>query len=155
MRFSFGKYRGREIQDVLNTDRKYLTWLATEFVSSKKSVATEIELIRTLVADDIREAVAREAVLKEQRKLVYAPVVKIFGGACMKQAIKRGTQISTWVQSIITSLHKGDKLSIRAQEIINDMCGKGSGRRNSKAYRETFDQVHQAFQLANQIDATN
>lgn len=73
----------------------------------------------------------------------------------MKKALKRGTEISQWCQSIVDSLRDGSKISLRAQEIITDMCGKGSGRRNSNAYKTTYATVFNAFQLANQVDNHN
>lgn len=155
MRFSFGKYKGREIQDIYNSDPKYLIWLATEFLNYTASKAKEIEHIKSLVANDIKEILVKEVVLKERRKVVYEPIINIFGGSCMKKALKRGTEISQWCQSIVYSLRDGSKISLRAQEIITDMCGKGSGRRNSNAYKTTYATVFNAFQLANQVDKHN
>lgn len=156
MRLTFGKYRGHDINDIYQRDRKYLVWVATNnFTTAKSCLNKQIEYIKALVEEDIKEEMVKEQLLKQQRKVVYDPIVGIFGGSCMKTAIKKSREISEWCQSIINSLRAGDKLSLRAQEIITDMCGKGSGRRNSRSYNETFDTVHNAFQLANNIDQHN
>lgn len=155
MRLTFGKYRGQEIESIYESDRGYLIWIALNNNIAGTRIDREVKHIIELVAGDIKEQAAKEELIKPRRREAYAPIVSIFGGSCMKLALKRGTQISQWVQSIIDSLKAGDKLSPRAQELITDICGKGSGRRNSKAYKTTCDIVLNAFHLANNIDQPN
>lgn len=155
MHFTFGKYKGQEIEEIYNRDRGYLIWITLNNNTAGTRIDREVKHIEALVAEDIKHHKAREAVLKTQRQAAYAPIVGIFGGASVKKALQRGTEISRWSQSIIDSLRAGDRLSARAQEIITDLCGKSSGRRNSKAYKSTFETVNNAFQLANTIDQNN
>ncbi len=66
----------------------------------------------------------------------------------MKRVLQRGVTMSPWTQSIIDSLEQGMMLSDRAMELVIDMCGKASGRRNSKKYLDSAKKAQDAFDRA-------
>lgn len=155
MILTFGKYRGSDINELYNSDRGYLIWVATKQQYTHKSCERQIQHIKELVAADVEAAKIAEQSLCEHRKAAYAPILTRLGSACMKQTLKRGTQMSFWIQSIFKSLETGEKFSPRAQEIITHLCGKGSGRRNSKAYNAVTEVIHQAFEQANNLTSNH
>lgn len=155
MNISFGKYRGQSIDSILASDPQYLIWITTKnFEPTRKRVSQQIEHIKTLVAPLVVRDEAIKKATCAARVDALAPAARALKSAVLKKSIRTG-YTSQWCMSIIASLETGNVLSIRAREIVADICGKAAGRRNSKKYIEARSVVDSAFATALAITLNN
>jgi hypothetical protein len=154
MNIIFGKYQGTPIEDIFQKDPSYLEWVAANFVSNNKKIVVQLEFIKQLIAPYVAHKQQVKKHLGVLRVEALAPAARTLKAAVLKKSIKTG-YTSSWCMSIITCLEQGDALSSwNARELVADICGKASGRRNSKKYKEVRKIVDDAFHAALLIQLT-
>lgn len=136
-----GKYIGKSIHEVRETDPNYLLWLCGQNCDRKRYSKT-IELLRVLMAQELAEkkaqdeAVAQEKARKAQEIADKAkPLIEILKN-----------QRGEFAQSIAQDLEAGQLPRGRAIPITIDIYAKAFGRRNSKAYQEAHNQAQELLQ---------
>lgn len=146
MHFTFGKYNGKLIADVIATDIEYIKWLTT--TGSVSWLSKEIEHVKVLAQPALARLEQQELETRVYRRPLLEPVIKAIKVMLITNKLKQGRDATDWFMSVFDAIQQGTKISAYAQELVADMCGKSQGRRNSKKYRAVKNTIEQSFNEA-------
>jgi hypothetical protein len=152
-----GKYAGQSIHEVRDIDANYLVWLCENCATSTK-YAKIVELAKALVASELAARQGdRDALEAERESLIalFAPIADIYDRE-YPQHIQTGHHQweyigdgrNSFVDSVVSDLRQGQKITAHAAEIIIEKVAKLSGRRNSKAYNKAYSILLETTQPA-------
>lgn len=140
--FQGGKYAGKSIHEVRETDANYLIYIA-ENCATNNNYAKTVELIKSLMAHELEsratarsEADTQLANDRAANAVRLAPIVEILNAM---------GNTSPFIVSMREQLVRGENVSDRAAYIVCEICAKQYGRRNSKAFNEAFDKFNMMF----------
>ena len=152
-----GKYAGQSIHEVREHDADYLVWLCENSANSSNYAKT-VELAKALVARELAERQSdRDAEEAErlERAASFDHIAAIFDreypqhvqtGRHQWEYIGEGR--NEFVDSIVSQIRNGCKISESAADIVIDKVAKLSGRRNSKAYAKAYESLFELTQPA-------
>lgn len=137
----FGKkHFGKTVQEVFDTDKEYLLWIAENMES--KSHEKTLEIIRELTGAELDTRKKEREVARAAEEALRVKRVKKLTGI-VNELHSNG---SNFAISIGNDLLAGRILSPKAIGIVADIVGRMQGRRNSKVYKETHDKVLDIFE---------
>jgi hypothetical protein len=131
-----GKYIGKSIHEVRETDPNYLLWLCGQNCDRKRYSQT-IELLRVLMAHELKEKEDQERIELAELTRKRAQIAE----RCAPIIAVLEKQNGDFCSSIARDLGAGHKLSERPHRIVCDIFAKSYGRRNSKAYDEAYNRA--------------
>lgn len=128
-----GKYTGKTLEEVWDSDPRYLLFLAENVNSSKYPVSQ----IKEFLAPRLKDFLEKENILKEKRKIIYKPICDTIKGVMIKRGLNnRGVN---FFSNMLKRLEEGELVSDNASSILCDSLAKSKGRRNSNIYKETLN----------------
>jgi hypothetical protein len=140
-----GKYTGKTIDEVWESDPNYLIFI----VENVKSAKYPIEQIREFISPKIEAHLAIENVKKDKRKELYRPIIDNIKGVMIKRGLNnKGTE---FFKNMLKTLEEGNIISERASSILCDNLAKAKGRRNSNIYKQTLDRFNSIMSEAVEI----
>ena len=146
-----GKYAGRSIHEVAETDRGYLIWLS-ENMAGTSAYGESVALAAAFLGRELAERAAardKKAARKARNKSRAARVLA--RAAAMMKDLSNGA--GDFCASIADTLKGGDLPAGRGYTITLDILAKTHGRRNSKAYNTAYNCHARAFEVASRLTA--
>lgn len=139
--FQGGKYTGRSIHEVAETDRDYLIYIC-ENCATSRNYAKTVELAKALIqheldqrAGDRQQAHAEAEARKEQIKAKLGKYADILHDG------RRG-----FCDSIAEGIRRGELPTGRGADITLDILAKRcGGRARSKAYNAAYEEIGKQF----------
>lgn len=148
MHLTFGRYKGRSIQEVIETDIEYVQWLVSNYSSMPIGIKHQVEKLKQLAAPSLNCLMEQEQQMKAARRPLLEPVMQAMKACIIVNKLKHSKSPTPWFMSVMSSIDKGDKISVNAQELVAHVCSKTRGRRNSKKYVSMKETIEQAFAAA-------
>lgn len=148
--FRAGKYEGRSIHEVMETDREYLFYMIENYATSDRYAKT-LDLARALLADELatRDAAKKKATRRSAIRTARRIKILAHGARILRELGGPGS----FAHNLAETLEAGNLPIGRGYYITLDMIARAdAGRqRNSKAYAARYDAHARRFAIVENL----